>query len=103
MAERTLININSPETYRSGMTLADDLRKWFQENGTLAFEHGFKAEISRNNEQAHIYMIDCNGVRIHYPKEGKNETISFYHFSQPSLCRIIKLCNQYYNYCLTKA
>lgn len=71
--------------------LASTLKDWFKENGTIAFEHGFRPGY-------YMCMIDENGIHrpdgIVWPFDKLNKF---------QLLDIVFECERYYQYCLYKA
>lgn len=84
--------------------LCNAIRKWFQENGTIAFEHGFKSDtIRKNNVEYHISMCDSNGVHVRPKHNNSSTTFSWYVLPKQTILKVIRECNRYYQYCLTQA
>lgn len=83
--------------------LADEIRKWFQENGTLAFEHGFQAGIiTFNHGKYRPYMCDEGGVSVKGVERIGIFKISWQMLPKQTLLKIVRECNRYYQYVMTK-
>ena len=74
-------------------------RQWFQENGTLPFEHGFKAQtFNYKGNTYQPYMCAENGVSVRNVKNRNSGTISWFLLPKRTILKIIKECNRYYEY-----
>ena len=98
--ENFLIDVTELELSRSNWVAADKLRKWFQENGTLPFEHGYKPfEIVHNKRRYKCDMIGCEGLHCADAITRQRVVISFNALcSIKQIVMIGNVCNDYYNY-----
>ena len=103
MGTKTLFNITNVEKM-SQAELADTLCKWFKENGTIAFEHGYKAYITSDNIKWRLTMaVECGLEMINTTNRKHKRYQPYNSFPKRSLLKIMRICDEYYNYCLTEA
>lgn len=88
-------------------SLANQIRGWFQENGTLAFEHGFQAKpFTYGGVKCRPYMCDEGGVSVSCVngefalifqkfRTTKNTKISWSLLPKQTLLKIVRECNRY--------
>ena len=82
---------------------ADFLSMWFNENGTLAFEHGYsKPRFGVNYNDIKIEYIDVNGLHGR-SINGSECLISFERLTLSQMYRIVHIVNDYYLYCMYEA
>lgn len=89
-----------------GMTqeqLSRAIQNWFEKNGTIAFEHGFKAYIVKNGTKWRLTMAVDKGVHLVDDTRKILCYCPYNHFHKQSLLKIMRICEEYYNYCLTEA
>ena len=92
-------NLLIPASVRTAI----QLQEWIKENGTIAFEHGFKSSIKFQGQNAKLTMIERNGVHLYIPTGKQQKTIPFTNFTSTTISKIVDECNKYYKYCLTEA
>lgn len=105
MEKNTLMLIDFAEWYKQS-SLASAIRDWFEKNGTIAFEHGFKAYIVNEKEKWRITMALKDGIELIRTdkKEGRKFRYAPYSgLPKQTLLKVIRICNDYYRYCLTEA
>lgn len=78
--------------------------KWFSENGTIAFEHGYpKYTFQMYGEKYVVDMISIKGIHCHNINSKQRMIRSFYQLTSVQITNLINHINNYYQYCLTEA
>lgn len=88
------------DTNKNKNELVISIRKWFQENGSLPFEHGFQAKkfIVRGNNKLKPYFINFWGILTQNTDTKKTYKVSWYVLSKKNLLDLVDECNRYYSY-----
>lgn len=83
---------------------ANEIRAWFQENGSLPFEHGYQGcKISVKGTEYKLYMCSVDGVHLQNPKTRELKKISWLMLPTQTIKKVIKDCNRYYDYVMNNA
>ena len=103
--ENLLIPITN-ETYgtKDVEVLKGHVRYWFQENGTLPFEHGFVAKtFSYRGNTYKPYMCSAEGVSARNVEQKNIVRISWFLLPKKTILKIVNECNRYNEYVRTTA
>lgn len=103
METKELIPIRRAESYAHLDLLQNYMLQWFVENGSIAFEHGYKAYITFNRDKWQITYLDRSGVHVFHPITKQTEVFGWTMLWKRTLVKIANEVNKYYNYCLTQA
>ena len=84
--------------------LKGHVRYWFQQNGSLPFEHGFKADtFNYRGNTYRPYMCSEEGVSVRNVNTKTIDRISWFLLPKKTILKIVNECNRYYEYVRTTA
>lgn len=93
-----------PTNEMSKEELVSYLENWFEENGTIALEHGYPNPIfGYNFTTIRVNSISKKGVYARDANTKKECVIAFNKLTRFQLMRIIYLINDYFLYCMYEA
>ena len=94
--------VSNQHHYITPLTLANEVRQWFQENGTLAFEHGFKPRtFIYKGKTYQPYMCNEGGVSVRNVQDKTIAKISWCLLPKKTILKILTECDRYYLYVRT--
>lgn len=81
--------------------LCNAIRKWFRENGTIAFEHGFKTDtIINKGYKYHISMCDDWGIYVYGKNKSCTIVLPWIVLPKQTIMKVVREINKYWNFCL---
>lgn len=83
--------------------ISNSVKLWFQENGSLPFEHGFQAKtFIHKGIKFKPYHFNGYGVSARNIKTKEIAEIDWWDLPKQTIVSLVNECNRYYNYVMTQ-
>lgn len=98
--ETKLIN----DDVMKGQPLCNCIKRWFQENGSLPFEHGFKSKtFVYKGKTYQPYYFNGYGISARNIRTREIAEIDWCDIPKQTIVKLVNECNRYYEYVMLKS